>query len=179
MNRSSAIAAFIPAVAIATIAGIVVLLFGGVSLSGSSPTPTPTPTLYYPLGEPVIFNSITDPSGTVYLPGSAMPEEIYTVSNPVTVALAIGAGLRYQDASETPRQNYGHLHILIDEEVLPIPGDMVEPAENRISLSDGSHRVTLPDLEPGRHNISAVFTDARGQVSLPYGVATIKLDVQG
>jgi hypothetical protein len=178
MNRSSVISVLIPAAAIAAVAGIVVLLFGGVSLSGSSPTPAPTPTLYYPLGEPVIFNSITDPSGTMYLPGAAMPEEIYTVSNPVTVALAIGAGLRYQDASETPRQNYGHLHILIDDEVLPIPGDIVEPAENRISLSDGSHIVTLPDLEPGRHDISAVFTNSRRQVTLPYGVATIKLDVR-
>lgn len=167
-----------PVLVIAAVAAIIIYTIGGVSLSKSS-EPTPTQTIYYPLGAPVIFNAVTDPSGTQYMTGEAMPQQVYTASNPVTVALAIGAGLRYQPADgRSPRTGYGHLHVIIDDDNLPIPGDIVPVDETHLDLADGSHTVTLPALEPGRHAISAVFTDSEHRVTLPYGIATIQLDVK-
>jgi len=142
----------------------------------SSTLPTSTGTADYPKGVPIVFSAITDGSGTRYPPDVAEPAEEYTVSNPVTVAMAIGAGLRYQKEGELPELNYGHLHVFTDEP-LPGPLDTITADDTHIDLGDGSHKLTLPALEPGHHTISAVWTDSSNLAGAPVASATIKLFV--
>jgi hypothetical protein len=140
------------------------------------PAPTPTPAAYYPLGPPIVFNSIVDPSGTQYLPVESDIPEPYTVSNPVTVAMAIGAGLRFQKEGEPPAQNYGHLHVFIDAGT-PLPLEPVDVDATHIDLADGSHVAQLPELDPGEHQVTAVWTDSNNVTGYPVAAATIHLDI--
>jgi hypothetical protein len=176
IRRSGLDLLFVPAVVIAAVAGIIVYTIGGVSFSSSGATPTPLPTVYYPEGEPVIFVSITDAAGVTYLPYESKPPDVYNVSNPIMLALGIGAGMRYQNPGEAVTAGHGHLYVLIDDDAPPIPGDLMVPDATHISLGN-AHVVTLPQLSPGRHTISAVFADASEHVTAPYGVAVLQIDV--
>jgi hypothetical protein len=143
-----------------------------VSYSDVSQAPTP----YYPRGFPVIFNAITDPTGTRYLPYDPNPADTFAVSNPVTVAMAIGGGRLYQKEGDPVQTGYGHLHVLIDAP-LPSPGDVVAADDTHIDLADASHVLKLPALSPGEHTISAVWTDSRNNADYGSASATIKIDV--
>ncbi len=143
--------------------------------SNAAQAPTPD----YPKGFPVVFNAITDPTGTRNLPYDSNPADTFTVSNPITVAMAIGGGRLYQKESDPVVLGYGHLHVLIDSP-LPSPGDTVAADATHIDLADASHVLKLPALSPGEHTISAVWTDSRnntGGVGDQIASATIKIDV--
>jgi hypothetical protein len=149
------------------------ITYAVVSYSGGSQAPTND----YPKGFPVIFNAITDPTGTRYLPYDSNPADTFTVSNPVTVAMAIGGGRLYQTEGDPVLIGYGHLHVLIDSP-LPSPGDTVAADDTHIDLADASHVLKLPALSPGEHTISAVWTDSRNNTGGGLlASATIKIDV--
>jgi Domain of unknown function (DUF4399) len=135
------------------------------------------PTNDYPKGFPVIFNAITDPAGTRYLPYDPNPADTFTVSNPITVAMAIGGGRLYQKEGDPVLIGYGHLHVLIDSP-LPSPGDTVAADDKHIDLADASHVLNLPLLAPGEHTLSAVWTDSRNNTGGGLlASAMIKVDV--
>jgi Domain of unknown function (DUF4399) len=139
--------------------------------SGSQP-----PTVYYPKGYPLLFNAITDPAGTKNLPYDPNPSDTFTVSNPITVAMAIGGGRIYQKEGEPVEVGYGHLHVLIDSP-LPSPGDVIATDDTHIDLADASHVLKLPALSAGQHTISAVWSDSRNSAGYGSATATIKIDV--
>lgn len=179
IRRAAQAVPIVPVVALVACAGIAVYaLRSGSSGPASvlSPIGTPTPAPYYPLGPPIVFNSIIDPSGTRYLPVQADIPGRYAVSNPVSVAMAIGAGLRFQAEGGPVEQSYGHLHILIDA-ATPLPLEPVDTDATHIDLADGSHVLKLPDLSPGEHQITAVWTDSKNVTGYPVAAATVLLDV--
>jgi len=150
-------------------AGLVI--YAVVHVSKESPQ-----TVEHPTGFPVVFNAITDPTGTRNLPYDQNPADTFTVSNPVTVAMAIGGGRLFQKEGDPVLIGYGHLHVLIDSP-LPLPGDTVTADDTHIDLADASHVLKLPTLPPGQHTISAVWTDSRNSADYGSATATIKINV--
>ena len=134
------------------------------------------PTLDYPKGFPLVINAITDPSGTRNVPYDPNPSDTFTVSNPITVAMAIGGGRIYQKEGEPVQVGRGHLHVLIDAS-LPLPGDLIATDDTHIDLADASHVLKLPTLSAGQHTISAVWSDSHNSAGYGSATATIKIDV--
>ena len=180
-----------PVLLVALLIGIVLWMFHGGS-SGSpseagqptdiaayvSPTPAldSVDTADYPKGYPVVFSDIADDGGERYPPAVAEPSEVYAVTNPVTVWLAIGAGLTFAREDEPPQINRGHLHVLIDAP-LPGPEETIPDDDTHIDLGDASHVLTLPRLSPGDHRISAVWTSSSNETGPLVEYSTVKLNV--
>ena len=133
---------------------------GGASDATATPVAVQTAKPTYN-GPSVVFSSPADGS---------------TVSNPVSVSMAIGGGLRYQKEGDPPQQPYGHLHIFIDD-APPAAGVTVPVDDTHLDLADGSHQTTLPLLTPGSHTLTAVWTDSQNKTADPVISATITVTV--
>jgi hypothetical protein len=147
-----AIAIFVGLIAYAVLHGT-----GGSAL----PTETNGPRVS-PLAPMVVFESPLDGS---------------SVSNPVTVAMAIG-GVRFQGPGEPAQPGYGHLGVIIDG-ATPAIGATFAADATHLDLSDGSHQLMLPPLSLGPHTLTAVFMNAADVISEPLVTATISITVTG
>lgn len=104
------------------------------------------------------------------------PADVDTVSNPVSVSMAIGGGLVYQAEGGPLSPGLGHLWLLIDAPA-PDANATLTADDIHIDLSDGSHKTTLPTLSPGQHTLTAVWTDSENTTYSPSISNTITVTV--
>jgi len=119
------------------------------------------------------------PRPTVTVQASAeftSPLDGATVSNPVTVTMAIG-GLRFAPAGDTSQLGNGHLHVFIDS-APPPANQVIEAGPAVIDLDDGGHEVVLPELAPGTHTLTLVWGNPNHTVRFPEVTDTIQITVE-
>lgn len=121
--------------------------------------------------------STSRPTGSVLGTGVGFvsPLDGDTVSNPITVNLAVG-GLRLQKAGEPVTAGFGHLGIVIDGPV-PAEGTTFTADATHLDLANAEHAATLPSLRPGAHTLSVVFMNAANVSSGPLLSETIHITV--
>jgi len=108
--------------------------------------------------------------------GFVSPLDGDTVSNPITVNMAVG-GLRLQKASEPVTAGFGHLGVVIDGPV-PAEGTTFTADATHLDLANAEHAVTLPELTPGAHTLSVVFMNAGNVSSGPLLSETVHITVE-
>ncbi len=108
--------------------------------------------------------------------GFVSPLDGDTVSNPITVNMAVG-GLRLQKASEPVTAGFGHLGVVIDGPV-PAEGTTFTADATHLDLANAEHSATLPELTPGAHTLSVVFMNAANVSSGPLLAETIHITVE-
>jgi hypothetical protein len=151
--------------ALVFLAGLITYAVVEGSGSGSGASAGPTPALHEiqtPIPASVAFSSLREGD---------------TVSNPVSVAMAIG-GVYFQKQGEPVQTGYGHLGLIVDGPT-PAAGDTFVDDATHIDLIDGSHITTLQTLAAGPHTLTAVWANADHVITTPLLSQTIHITVAG
>ncbi|MBI4788268.1 MAG: DUF4399 domain-containing protein [Chloroflexi bacterium] len=143
-----------------------VLLLTSITACATAPVPLASPT-----NTPSIQQAPTVTSSVKVV----SPADGSTIGNPLIVKMAV-AGLQIIPAATPSGPGQGHLHVLVDVDTPPV-GQAIPKDDSHFHLGDGKDELTLKELTPGNHKLTAVFANSNHVVVSPLLVHTINITV--